>query len=76
MTKNLKLRKVDFSELTRMLEKYERKFGYSTIEFFRRYSDGKLGDDDEFMMWAGIYHLYLTSMPIRKFMQKEVALAG
>ncbi len=51
MTKSLKPRKVDFTELTRMLEKYERKFGYSTIEFFHRYSDGKLGDDDEFMMW-------------------------
>ena len=40
MKKTLKPRKVDFSELTRMLEKYERKFGYSTIEFFRRYSEG------------------------------------
>ena len=76
MNKSLKPRKVDFSELTCMLEKYERKFGYSTIEFFRRYSDGKLGDDDEIMMWAGIYHLYLTSLPVRKFMREEMALAG
>jgi hypothetical protein len=76
MSKTLKLQKVDFSELTRMLEKYEQKFGYSTIEFFRRYSDGKLGDDDEFMMWAGIYHLYLTSLPVRKFMRNDMALAG
>ncbi|HLA88669.1 MAG TPA: hypothetical protein VJL10_11640 [Anaerolineales bacterium] len=76
MTKSLKPRKVDFTELTRMLEKYERKFGYSTIDFFHRYSDGKLGDDDEFMMWAGIYHLYLTSLPIRKFMREDAALAG
>jgi len=76
MTKSLKPRKVDFSELTRMLEKYERKYGYSTIEFFHRYSDGKLGDGDEFMMWAGVYHLYLTSLPIRKFMREDAALAG
>jgi hypothetical protein len=76
MSKSLKPKKVDFNELTRMLESYERKFGYSTIEFFRRYSDGKLGDDDEFMMWAGIYHLYLTSLPIRKFMREDAALAG
>jgi hypothetical protein len=76
MSKILKPQKVDFPELTRMLEKYERKFGYSTIEFFRRYSDGKLGDDDEFMMWAGIYHLYLTSLPVRKFMRADAALAG
>ena len=76
MSKTLKPRKVGFTELTRMLEKYERKFGYSTIEFFHRYSEGKLGDDDEFMMWAGIYHLYLTSLPVRRFMRNDAALAG
>ena len=76
MSKNLKPRKVDFLELTHMLEKYERKFGYSTIEFFRRYSEGKLGDDEEYMTWAGIYHLYLTSLPVRQFMRNDIALAG
>jgi hypothetical protein len=76
MSKTLKPRTVDFTELTRMLEKYERKFGYSTIEFFRRYSEGKLGDDDEYMMWAGVYHLYLTSLPVRQFMRNDIALAG
>ena len=76
MRKTLKPRKVNFIELTRMLEKYERKFGYSTIEFFRRYSEGKLGDKDEYMMWAGVYHLYLTSLPVRQFMRNDVALAG
>ena len=76
MSKSLKPRKVSFIELTRMLEKYERKFGYSTIEFFRRYSEGKLGDDAEFMMWAGVYHLCLTSLPVRQFMRNDVALAG
>jgi len=67
MRKSLKPRKVDFLELTRVLEKYERKIGYSTIEFFRRYSEGKLGDGDDYMMWAGVYHLYLTSLPVRQF---------
>jgi len=23
------------------------------------------------MMWAGLYHLYLTSLPIRQFMQRK-----
>ena len=75
MSKNLKPRQVSFLELTRMLEKYERKFGYSTIEFFRRYSEGQLGDD-EYMMWAGVYHLYLTSLPVRQFMRSDSALVG
>jgi len=76
MSKTLKLQRVDFNDLTRLLQSYEQKFGYSTIEFFHRYSEGKLGDDDEYMMWAGIYHLYLTSLPVRKFMREDAALAG
>ncbi len=63
--------KLSFGELTRMLREYEQKNGVSTIEFFRQYEAGELGDDDDMMMWAGIYHLYLTSHPVRKFMQSE-----
>jgi hypothetical protein len=76
MNKKLKIRKVDLSELTNMLGEYERKYGYSTIEFFRRYSAGELGDSDDLMMWAGIYHLYLTSHPVRQFMRDEIAMAA
>jgi hypothetical protein len=50
---------------------YEDRYGYSTIEFYRRFESGELGDDDDLMMWAGLYHLYLTSLPIRQFMQKK-----
>ena len=75
MDKILKPKRVDFNELTRKLEDYERKFGYSTIEFFSRYSEGTLDDGDEFMMWAGIYHLYLTSMPIRRFLRNDLVAA-
>lgn len=66
MGTTLKPRKASLDELTRILERYERKFGYSTIEFFRRYSEGKLGDGDEFMIWAGIFHLYLKSLPVHQ----------
>jgi hypothetical protein len=54
-------------ELTSMLQEYEQKYGYSTIEFYRRYMAGTLGDDDDLMMWAGLYHLYLTSKPVCQF---------
>lgn len=76
MNKKLKVRKVDFNELTRMLGEYEHKYGYSTIEFFQRYSVGELGDNDDLMMWAGIYHLYLTSHPVRQFMHDEISMAA
>jgi len=32
---------------------------------------GELGDDDDLLMWAGLYHLYLVSHPIRQLMQRE-----
>lgn len=71
----LRPRKVDFLELSSLLQEYERKYGYSTIEFYRRYMAGELGDDDDFMMWAGLYHLYLTTEPIRQFACRELVAA-
>lgn len=76
MSKFLKLRRVESNELTRLLDEYERKYKFSTIEFFRRYVAGELGDDDDFMLWAGIYHLYLTSPPVRQFMKMGTTLAA
>jgi len=68
-------RRISFEELSEQLQEYERKYGYSTIEFYRRYRAGGLGDDDDLMMWAGLYHLYLTSHPIREFMREEAVTA-
>jgi hypothetical protein len=70
-----KPQRVSFEELSEQLHAYEDKYGYSTIEFYRRYENGELGDDDDLMLWAGLYHLYLTSLPVRQFMQKELASA-
>jgi hypothetical protein len=66
-----KPQRLTFDELSERLRAYESKYGYSTIEFYRRYQDGELGDDVDVMMWAGLYHLYLTSLPVRQFMQRE-----
>ena len=61
-------KRVSFQELSQRLADFESKYGYSTIEFYRRYQDGELGDDDDWLTWAGLYHLYLTSLPVRQFM--------
>jgi hypothetical protein len=66
-----KPQRLTFDELSERLRTYERRYGYSTIEFYCRYQNGELGDDDDLMMWAGLYHLYLTSLPIRQFMQQK-----
>ncbi len=70
-----KPRRSSFEELSRRLREYEQKYGYSTIEFYRRFTDGELDDDDDLLMWAGLYHLYLTSLPVRQFMRQGPATA-
>ena len=70
-----KPQRLSFEDLSERLREFERRYGYSTIEFYRRYHAGELGDDDDMMLWAGLYHLYLTSLPIRQFMQCEAAAA-
>jgi hypothetical protein len=70
-----KPKKLSFEELSRRLRQYEERFGCSTIEFYKRYQDGELGDDPDMMLWAGTYHLYLTSLPVRQLMQKAPAIA-
>lgn len=72
---SFKSNRLTFEELSERLDEYEHKYGYSTIEFYRRFQSGDLGDDDDLMMWIGLYHLYLTSLPIRQFMQSEVTSA-
>jgi hypothetical protein len=68
-------KRLSFEPLSEKLRDYERKYGYSTIEFYRRFQGGELGDDDDLLMWSGLYHLYLTSLPVRQFMRNEVASA-
>ncbi len=66
---------ISFEELSERLRAYEQRYGYSTIEFFRLFERGELGDDDDLLMWMGLYHLYLTSHPVRQLMQREPAPA-
>ena len=69
-----KTKRLSFEELSERLHAYEQKYGLSTIEFYRRFQNGELGDDEDLLMWNGIYHLYLTSLPVRQFMQTSQAM--
>ena len=40
------------------LKQFEEKFGMSTVELYRHYLAGRMGDSKEVMHWAGIYKLY------------------
>ena len=52
-----KSKRLTIEELSERLREVERKYGYSTIEFYRRFQNGDLGDDDDLMMWSGLVHL-------------------
>jgi hypothetical protein len=66
----LKPQRLTFEQLSQRLRAYEQKYGYSTIEFYDRFDKGELGDEDDLLMWVGLYHLYLTSLPIRQLMRE------
>ncbi len=39
------------------LRKYERKYKLSSKVFFQQFEAGKFGDEDDYMVWSGIYEM-------------------
>ncbi len=51
-------------EINRMeiaVSKYEAKYQMNSIFFYQHIQNGDLGDDKDFVMWAGIYEMLLDS---------------
>jgi len=40
-------------EITAELAKFEEKYGMSSEDFYRRFESGELGDEGDFVEWAG-----------------------
>ena len=43
------------------LRKFEKKYNQSSSEFYKRFESGELGDEDDYMIWAGIYETYIKN---------------
>lgn len=43
------------------LNKFERKYNKTSEDFFKKFEKGELGDDKDFMIWAGIYEMQIES---------------
>lgn len=43
------------------LKDFEEKYNMSSVEFYQKFDCGQLGDDEDFMIWAGIYEMLLRS---------------
>ena len=41
------------------MEKFEEKYQMKTQTFYEKFSKGELGDEDDFIIWSGIYEMYL-----------------
>lgn len=43
------------------MKKFEQKYRLSTEEFYRKFKSGELGDDEDFILWSGIYEMQQES---------------
>jgi len=43
------------------LKKFESKYNLTTGEFYRKFKEGELGDEEDFLIWAGIYEMQIDS---------------
>ena len=55
----VRLLKIGLQKTTRHLQQFEQRFGMESQDFYRDYQTGKIGDDMEYMKWAGEYETLL-----------------
>jgi len=64
---------VVIDELLKELKQFEQKFSISTVEFYRQYRAGKMGDSRDVMRWAAFYESYMNV--INNLMPKSANLS-
>ncbi len=52
--------KTSLDELVTELCRFEKKFGMSSIEFYRQFLTGKIGDAHDVILWAMYYESYIS----------------
>lgn len=53
--------KREISRMQASLDKYEKKYNMKTEQFYKQFDKGEIGDDKDYMLWAGIYEMQLDS---------------
>jgi len=54
--KTAQLEKAIFN-IEKDLRKFERKYNISSQAFYQQFDEGKFGDEDDYMVWSGIYEI-------------------
>jgi hypothetical protein len=52
----------NLQERVRQLQRFEKKFGMSSVSFYQKYRAGKMGDEVDVVRWAISYEAYLSLM--------------
>ena len=64
--------KESLRERVRQLQRFEKKFGMSSVAFYQKYRAGKMGDSAAVMRWAAVYAAYLSLMQTTVLPQANV----
>ena len=51
--------KLGILNIEKDLNKYEKKYDIDTKAFYEKFEKGEFGDDDDYIVWAGIYEMSL-----------------
>ena len=54
-------REVSRNRLEKILRDYESKYNMISYDFYTKYNKGELGDQRDFVMWAGYYVIVVRS---------------
>ncbi len=64
----------NIKEISTELKEFEKKFGMSSEECYRRFESGELGDEGDFFEWAGLYENILLYK--KRIEMLEAAIKG
>ncbi|MEA3444641.1 MAG: hypothetical protein U9R19_07920 [Bacteroidota bacterium] len=51
--------KLGLYNIEKDLKHFEEKYSLTTKLFYKKFEKGEIGDVDDYMIWAGIYEMYL-----------------
>ncbi|HHT9146153.1 MAG: hypothetical protein Q7J76_09785 [Candidatus Brocadiaceae bacterium] len=56
--------------MNKELKAFERAYGVKSSVFFKKFSEGKMGDDMDFIEWSSIYQMH------NRLIEKKLELEG
>jgi ribosomal protein S24E len=51
--------KLGIYNIEKDLKQFEKKYAMNTKLFYKKFESGEIGDEDDYMIWSGIYEMYL-----------------